>query len=454
MTSCLDRLDENLSDDLSEAATPASCKTGKAVYVESYGCPSNKFDLEIMLARLFYAGYRTVRDAKSSDILLINTCGVKKPTEDRILQRLRVLSELNKPLIVSGCLPKINLPAIYKAVSSFSVALDPYSVDRIIEAAIAAEKGERNKLFFSEKPGIKLLQPKIRLSEPIEIVQISEGCAGACTFCCVRFARGGLLSYPKDLVAKRISRAVQGGAREIWITSQDTGAYGLDVGTDLAELLKDCCRVEGDFLIRVGMMNPNHVSRILEHLARAYKDSKVFKFLHLPVQSGDNEVLKRMNRSYSVEDFERIVSTFRKTIPEITLSTDVICGFPAETEGAFEKTIQLVRRVKPDIINVSRFFPRPNTPAESMNQLPIEEVKRRSQHLSGIAKEISHKRNKHWLDWTGRVLIDEKGRGDTWVGRNIAYKPIVVKSREHLLGRFIAVRVDEAFPTYLKAKLL
>lgn len=438
---------------LSEIELPVSQEREKAVYVESYGCSANKFDLEIMLAKLIGAGYKTIHEAGLADVILINTCAVKKPTEDRILERLRVLSLLNKPLIVSGCLPKIDLKAIRKSASSFSVALDPYSAERILEAVIAAENGERNRLFFSEKPGAKLLQPKIRLNKLVEIVQISEGCAGACSFCCVRFARGRLVSYPKELIVKRVEESVSQGAREIWITSQDTGAYGLDTGTDLAELLEDCCGIDGDFLIRVGMMNPNHVSAISKQLARVYRDSRIFKFLHLPVQSGDEEVLERMNRSYSVKDFERIVSTFRKQMPEITLSTDIICGFPGETEAAFEKTIDLVRRVKPDIINVSRFFPRPGTRAENMRQLPIEEAKSRSRYLSRIAKEISYERNKLWLDWEGRILIDERGKDDTWVGRNFAYKPVVVQSQEDLFGEFVSVRVDDVFPTYLEAEV-
>jgi len=438
----------------SEIGLPASPEREKAVYVESYGCSANRFDLEIMLAKLIGAGYKAIHNTELADIILINTCAVKKPTEDRILQRLRVLSLLNKPLIVSGCLPKIDLKAIRKSASSFSAALDPHSVDRILEAVIAAQNGERNRLFFSEKPGAKLLQPKIRLNKLVEIVQISEGCAGACSFCCVRFARGRLFSYPKELIVRRINEAVLEGAREIWVTSQDSGAYGLDIGTNLVELLEDCCEIEGDFLIRVGMMNPNHVSAISKRLARVYKESRIFKFLHLPVQSGDDEVLEWMNRSYSVKDFERIVSTFRKEMPEITLSTDIICGFPGETEAAFEKTIELVRKVKPDIVNVSRFFPRPHTPAENMKQFSVEEVKSRSRHLSGIARQISLERNKSWLDWKGRILVDEKGKDETWVGRNFAYKPIVVKSWEYLIGRFVSVRVIGAFPTYLKAQIL
>lgn len=161
-----------------------------------------------------------------------------------------------------------------------------------------------------------------------------------------------------------------------------------------------------------------------------------------------------MNRFYSVEDFKRIVSTFREKMPRITLSTDVICGFPGESEDAFNRTVELIKEAAPDIVNISKFFPRPQTPAAEMEQLPPAEVKNRSRRLTEIAKRISYERNRLWLGWKGRILIDEKGKRDTWVGRNYAYKPVVVRCEENLLGEFVDVCITEAFPTYLKAEIL
>ena len=437
-----------------DARVSAFDRIERSIYVENYGCTANKFDLEIMLTHLINAGYRIVDEAELADILLINTCGVKKPTEDRMLERLRLFSRLNKPLIIAGCLPKINLSAIRRAAPQFSVAMDPYSIDKILFAVSDAENGEKNKLLFSDKPIIKLEQPKMRFNEVVEIVQIAEGCAGSCSFCCVRFARGGLFSYPEERIVERIIEAVSKGAKEIWITSQDNGAYGLDIKKNLASLLERCCEIKGEFMIRVGMMNPAHVTRMLHPLMRVYKNHKIFKFLHLPLQSGDNEVLRLMNRFYSVEDFIRIVSSFRKEVPNLTLATDIICGFPGENKEAFERTINLLEEVQPDIVNISKFFPRPGTPAEKMRQLTFEEVKDRSRRLMGMAKRISLERNAKWINWKGEVLIDEKGKGASWVGRNFAYKPIIIKSGENLLGKLVNVRVVNVYPTYLEAKIL
>ncbi len=259
-------------------------------------------------------------------------------------------------------------------------------------------------------------------------------------------------SYKPSEIEQRVRQALTSGVKEIWLTSQDTACYGRDVSTHLAHLLRTVCEVEGDFLVRVGMMTPNIAMEILDDLVDAYKHDKIFKFLHLPVQSGDNEVLRLMNRLYSVEAFKRIVQSFRKKIPEITIATDVICGFPGESDEAFARTTDLINEVEPDIVNISKFFPRPRTPAMEMKQLASREVKGRSKALAELSRGIAFQRNKGWLHWTGTILVDEEGRDGSWIGRNYAYKPVVVKSNQALLGRFLNVRVRNIFSTYLEAE--
>lgn len=437
-----------------ERDRPKNPPAHRIVYAENYGCAANKFDLGVMLGRLKAEGCRFSDNPEESDVILVNTCGVKKPTEDRVIERIRRLSRLHKPLIICGCLPRINPKAIRKAAPNFAAMLDPRSINRITKAVKYALSGGRNKIFFSDAPPQKLKEPTLRLSEVIEIIAISEGCLGNCAYCCVRFARGNLHSYPRDEIVKRIRRAVLEGVKEVWLTSQDTGTYGMDTNTSLAELLDECGGIPGKFMIRVGMMNPNHARAILPELIESFKNEKIFNFLHLPVQSGDDDVLRRMNRRYTVEEFKEAVEAFRREIPDLTLSTDVICGFPGEDSEAFENTIRLIREVKPDIVNISRFFPRPGTSAERMEQLSIDVIKNRSRKLSEIARAISLERNKRWLGWEGEVLIDEKGKGASWIGRNFAYKPIVVKNKENLMGRFLNVKVIKAFPTYLEAEIL
>jgi MiaB-like tRNA modifying enzyme len=305
------------------------------------------------------------------------------------------------------------------------------------------------------KPSLNLR--RLRLNPVIGIVPVSYGCLGSCAYCCVVFARGHLRSYTVQEIVERVKKDLTLGVREFWITSQDIGCYGRDRDTNLAELLKAICDVEGDFRIRIGMMTPNMVVDILDDLIQAFKNEKIFKFIHLPVQSGDDQILGRMRRFYSVDDFRRIVNAFRASFPEITLATDVIGGFPGESEEAFEKTLQLIEDVKPDIVNVSKFFARPKTAAARMHGdfVSFQEIKRRSGIAAKLAKKVALERNERWVGWTGEIFIDEAGKiSGSWVGRNYTYKPIVVKSDNNLLGKSLHVNVVQALSTHLKSEFV
>jgi threonylcarbamoyladenosine tRNA methylthiotransferase CDKAL1 len=229
------------------------------------------------------------------------------------------------------------------------------------------------------------------------------------------------------------------------------------LGSNLAELLEAIGGLAGDFRVRVGMMTPNMVTDMQSQLVDAFKSEKVFKFLHLPVQSGDDETLKRMRRFYTATEFKGIVDAFRGVFPDLTLATDVIVGFPGETNEAFENTLKLLSEVKPDVVNVSKFFARPKTAAAQMRDGLVElgEIKRRSTVTAELAKRVSLERNQRWVGWSGEVLVDEKGKMEgSWVGRNFAYKPVAIKSTDNLLGKTLKVKVFEASATYLKGTLV
>jgi MiaB-like tRNA modifying enzyme len=394
-------------------------------------------------------GYDIVNKPQDADVLIYNTCAVKTPTEDRMFHILRRVPQ-GKRLIVTGCLPLINFERLKKI--DFDGVLGPAPGSKVVEAVDRILRGDRVVALENDStPDLNL--PRVPVNEAIGIIPINYGCLGSCSYCCVLLARGRLRSYKPSEIEQRARQALTSGVREIWLTSQDTACYGRDVSTDLVHLLKTVCEVEGDFLVRVGMMTPNIALEILDDLVDAYKHDKIFKFLHLPVQSGDNEVLRLMNRLYSVEDFKTIVQSFRTKIPEITIATDVICGFPGESDEAFARTTDLINEVQPDIVNISKFFPRPHTPALEMKPLDSREVKGRSKALAELSKGIAFERSKGWLHWTGTILVDEKGRDESWIGRNFAYKPVVVKSHQALLGRFLNVQVRKTFATYLEAKV-
>jgi len=427
-------------------------RKSRRVYVKSFGCPTNLADGEVIAGCLSEVGYDIVERAESADIIIYNTCAVKTPTENRMIDILRRGVPRGKRLIVTGCLPLINFERL-KAQVRFDGVVSPAPGSKIVEAVRRVGRGEKVVMLMkNSKPDLGL--PKIPVNSVTGIIPINYGCLGACSYCCVLLARGRLRSYQINEIVERVKRDLASGAKEIWLTSQDTACYGKDMATNLADLLRRICEIEGKFFIRVGMMTPNQALEILDDLIEAYNNEKIFKFLHLPVQSGDNEVLRLMNRFYTVEDFKRIVYSFRKEIPKITVATDVICGFPGENQVAFERTMELIKEIQPDVVNVSKFFPRPHTPAKKMKPLPPQEVKERSRRMAELSRTISLRKNRAWINWEGTIIVDEKGKEKSWIGRNFAYKPVVIKAEGFLLGKFLNVRVVRAFPTYLEADVV
>jgi len=426
------------------------------VFVKSFGCSTNLADGEVLAGCLAAAGYGLVNSASQADVVVYNTCAVKGPTENRMIETLKRIPP-GKKLIVAGCLPLINLERLRKEVR-FDGVIGPAAGEGIVEAVKRVERNEKIVALKDATSSIPSLDlPRAKLNPIVSIIPINYGCLGSCAYCCVVFARGRLRSYGIEEIVERAKKDLAHGARELWITSQDTACYGREKGTDLAELLNALCKISGDFKIRVGMMTPNAAMAILDDLTEAFRSERVFKFIHLPVQSGDDKILKRMRRSYSVSDFKKIVSRFRDDFPDITLSTDVICGFPGESKDAFLKTLQLIEMIKPDVVNVSKFFGRPRTAAAEMGEdsVPFEKIRERSRLVAILAKKVALERNKRWVGWTGEILVDEVGKiSGSWIGRNFAYKPIAVKSVKKLLGETLQAKVKRALSTHLEAEIV
>jgi len=416
------------------------------VHVESYGCTRNRADGEIMEALLLKAGHELVEAPDKADCVVVNTCAVKDPTENHMRARIKELLDSGKRAIVTGCLPHVSPDAIDPRVSGI---LGVKSIDRIVEAVETAERG--GKLVsvegWRERNPDKLELPRLWKSGVAFVVPISEGCLNACTYCATRFARGVLKSYKPELVVKWVKEALARGYKEIQLSSEDTGCYGFDIGTNLAQLLEEITAIEGEFRVRVGMMNPNHVLKFLDELVEAYRDEKVYRFLHLPVQSGDDEVLRRMGRNYTVDEFEEIVRAFRGKTPDLNLNTDIIVGFPGESDEAFQNTVELVKRIRPDKINVSRYSPRPGTIAARWKQLPGWLVKERSRELHRLRLAIAYEINRDYLGRTVEVLVHGPGRKGGVEGRAFNYKQVILDSGEP--GDFLRVNVGRVSSTYL-----
>lgn len=411
------------------------------VYFETYGCTMNQGDTEIMRG-IAAKKFEIVESPEACDVAVINSCGVVQRTENKVLRRMRLLRERGKKVLIAGCLPRIN----YHAVEGADGAVSALSLNLINEALERVAGGERF-VEISDKAPRKVCVHKERKKGVTAIVPISEGCLGGCSYCATRYARGRLRSFKVEAVVREVEEAVKHGYREIRLTAQDTAAYGADTGESLPELLRRICEVEGEFRVRVGMMNPASAKAMADELVECYAEEKLYKFLHLPVQSGDDEVLEKMKRGYCVEDFLSIVRVFKN--PGVTLATDVIVGYPGESEESFTKTYRLVEKIKPDVLNVKRFSPRPGTPAAKLKDMPDRIKKERSRKLASLHRRISLEKNKKLIGREFKVLVIENGKNNTLLARTNSYKQVVLRSGE--IGGFQKVRINAATPTYLIA---
>ena len=302
--------------------------------------------------------------------------------------------------------------------------MGPGSLGSTLEMVDSALSGK--KLVDLDGDGSsKVDLPRVRLNPALSIIQIASGCMSECSFCQTKLAKGGLQSYRPGDVVRQVRRDVADGCREVWLSSTDNGCYGLDMGTDLPALVDAVSETPGDFMVRVGMMNPMYMPRIRDRLVSSYRSERVYKFLHLPVQSGSNAVLAEMRRGHTAATFRGTVAAFRARFPRMTLSTDIIVGFPTETDADFEEPLSLVRETRPDMVNLSRYGARPGTDAAGMAQLDVGVVRRRSRIMHELATGISLESNRAWIGWRGDVFFAERTPQGVR-GRNFAYRPIHV----------------------------
>ena len=417
------------------------------VYCETYGCTMNQGDTELMLGRLAEVGHEHVPSLGEADVVIVNTCAVKGPTQKRVLRRLEELRGLNgKPIIVAGCLPLIDLPSIER-LGDFDGIISCRSLSSIAEIIDRISWGEFGIRVLDGGPFERPCAPKARSSRVSAIVAIAEGCLSNCSYCSVRFARGRLHSYSPGSIVGEIKSVVGAGYREILLTAQDTAVYGLDIGTDLPSLLEEISSVDSKFMVRVGMMNPSLVKRILPKLLRAYESGKIYKFLHLPVQSGDDSVLSAMRRGYTAEEFLKIVSAFRERFEDLYLATDIIVGFPGEGEREFMHTCELIEEARPDKVNLTRFSPMPGTDAARMPRVDGREVAKRSRMLASRCRAIGHEQNQRYVGLVTEGLVTGAGEKGGYLVRLPNYKPAIVEKAKP--GEFIEVKIVEARPTYL-----
>lgn len=333
-------------------------------------------------------------------------------------------------------------------------------IDRVVEVVEEALKGNTVKLLQAKKengkrrPGPSLLLPKIRKNPLVEIIPINSGCLNQCTYCKTKHARGDLVSYPPEEIIQRARDAFEEGVVELWLTSEDTGTYGRDIGTSLPELLNQLVEVIPDGCkMRIGMTNPPYILEHLEAVAVILNHPRVYSFLHVPVQAGSDSVLGEMKREYCREDFEKIVDYLREKVPGVNIATDIICGFPTETPADFEETMTLCARYKFTSLFINQFFPRPGTPAANMKRIPPNEVKQRTKRLTDLFYTYEPYADRVGTEYD--VLVTEISHDKKhYVGHNKFYEQVLLPMKENLLSKLVRVKITGATKFSMSADII
>ncbi len=399
------------------------------VCFDTYGCSTNLADSLYMKKLLEREGYKIV-DYNKADVIIINSCTVKRNAETKFFRALRKAKKEKKLAIAAGCVVDAQHDLVDdKRLKGISI-IGTRNLDNIVECVRESLKGRR-VVFLSRQPKNPHIIPYNKLNDAVAIVPTAEGCVGSCTYCKTKQARGKLDSYPEDDILCQIKHFITEGVNEIWLTSQDLTSYGLEKKGNILSLLKRIDCLKGDFWVRLGMSNPQHLMPIIDELLGLIKESKhFFRFLHIPLQSGSNNVLKAMNRKYSRENYLNLIKRIRNIIPNITLSTDIIVGFPNEEKIDFNQTLDVIKEIRPDTLNISRYWPRPGTKAAKMRQLKPEVAIDRARIARKAFKQIAQERNKSWIGWKGNAIIDEEGKRESLKGRNIWYKQLIFPKTE------------------------
>jgi MiaB-like tRNA modifying enzyme len=407
------------------------------VYIETYGCALNRGDSAIMATVLSERGHEITENLNEAEVVIINTCAVRLETEERMKQRIRELRRTGKRLVVAGCLAGA-LPATVSALAPEASILGPQAVERVAEVV---ESPERQVILEGTK-AVKV--PRV-FEGKIFIVPIADGCAGECSFCITKLARKKLRSYPMREIVEAVKEAVAKGAVEVELTAQDAAAYGLDLGgkVRLPDLVKKVAEIEGNFMVRVGMMTPEQAMSIVDGLVEALNMEKVYKFVHLPVQSGSDKVLKLMNRKYTIDEYKRLVKELRSKVPGLSVATDIIVGHPGEDEEDFQQTLDLMKELRFERIHLAMYSIRPNTVSAGLPQVPDSVKKERMKIAMGLYESIAYEIHNEYVGKTVEVLTTELGRKGSVIGRLRNYIPVVVKN-ESSLGNWVKVVIEEA----------
>src|SRR6266550_1823928 len=432
------------------------------VHLITYGCQMNEYDSERVAGLLREQSWELTPDETEADLILVNTCAIREKAEDKVFSKLgelRLLKAQRPDLIIGvmGCMAQLHQGAIQRRAPVVDLVFGSPAIARVGELVDRVRRDRRSVLETGEGPLVKITARPSSAGRLKAFVTVMEGCEKHCTFCVVPRTRGRERSHSPATIVDEVERLAADGCREVTLLGQTVNAYGRDLtpATDLGELFALVNEVDGIARIRFTTSNPYNLT---PKLIRAMRDvPKVCEYFHLPLQSGSNRVLERMNRGYTRERYLELVAEIRDAVPTMAFSTDLIVGFPGETEADFEQTLGMVERVGYDNVFVFRYSRRPGTPAAAMaDQVPDEVKAHRNGRLLEVAERVATERSRRLLGKTLDVLVDgvSKKHASELSGRTRCNRVVNFDGQGRVsVGDVTRVRVTEVLSHSLRGTL-
>jgi tRNA-2-methylthio-N6-dimethylallyladenosine synthase len=432
------------------------------LHLITYGCQMNEYDSERVAGLLKTHRYELTDRPDDADLILLNTCAIREKAEDKVYSQLGALKHLKQTrpdliIGVMGCMAQLQRGKIQERAPYVDLVFGSPAIARVGELVARARAGQRPLLETGEGALVKLIERPDTGPRLKAFVTVMEGCEKHCTFCVVPTTRGRERSHPPRVIVAEIEGLAAAGCREVTLLGQTVNAYGRDLTppTDLAELLERVSGIDGIERIRFTTSNPYNLT---SRLMRAIRDvPKVVEYLHLPLQSGSDRVLERMNRGYTRARYLELIGELRDMVPDIALSTDLIVGFPGETDSDFAETVDMVERVGYDNVFAFRYSRRPGTPAaEMLEQVPDDVKARRNTAILEVASRVAATRSEQLVGRVMPILVDGTSRKSSRdvTGRTRCNRVVNFGTDgRDLLGCVVPVRITQALPHSLRGEL-
>lgn len=435
----------------------------KFYFLLTYGCQMNESDSERYAGQLESLGYRRTEDMDMADVVLLNTCCVRETAEGKILGKIGELKHVkqhnpNLIIAVAGCMAQEWQDRLFERAPHIDLVIGTHNIHKLVE--LIRERQAKSGHYLEADMTVPAFHdlPTKRFQKFFAWVPIMNGCNKFCTYCIVPYVRGREVSRPIADIVREIEEIAKEGYKEITLLGQNVNSYGLDLkdGTDFSALLQAVDRIDGIERVRYMTSHPKDMTFAM---IDAIADSrKVVNHMHLPIQSGSDELLKKMNRGYTVDQYMELVEYARKRIPDLVLTTDIIVGFPGETEEMFCQTLDLLKRVQYDMAYTFIYSPRTGTPAAKMDhQIPQEEKSRRLQRLMDVQNVYSLQLNQAMEHKEYEVIVEGPTKNDEnhWFGRTTGNKMIIWEhDGSAAVGDTVKVAVDKGQTWVLKGHLI